>query len=494
MKTIRTVGFWTWVVIQFALCGILGAYLIYGPINLSDERIAIALGILIGLTMAAMWVWQGRLAAAGERARARRMAWTLGLAPWVIILPLALLFFGELRGQGYFPPPAGETRLQNFDRLWQAIDQRYPYFAEKGIDWQAARDQYRPLVAQAADDAGYHAVTAAMLAGLKDGHTEVESDLLWAPRFGNVEEIEGQAVIAITGPSAKAAGLQRGDILLTIEGQAIEERIAALPAQLRSGSTSWNARRSAFEHLLDVPASKKLAVTVRGMDGTDRAVMIIPAAQSGGQSASDPVVSGKRLDMGIGVIQVKQLWGSGDLVAEFDRVLDGMMEAPGIILDLRGNGGGSSLIADGIAGRFLSERFVYGTETYRRRLPMQAFRKTAAYRAVPRQPVYTGPLVVLIDSGDFSSAEMLIAALVDSGRAKTVGQTTGGGSGNPVVFHMTGGMTAKYSTGFFHRSNGALIEGVGIPPDVPVTRTVEAFRAGRDLEIETAVELIQGGE
>jgi carboxyl-terminal processing protease len=95
-------------------------------------------------------------------------------------------------------------------------------------------------------------------------------------------------------------------------------------------------------------------------------------------------------------------------------------------------------------------------------------------------------LALLMDAGCFSSTEMFIAALADSGRARTVGQTSGGGSGNPVSFKLTGNGVAAFSTGDFVRMNGQRVEGKGIAPDIAVRRTLEDFREGRDPELQAA--------
>ena len=121
-----------------------------------------------------------------------------------------------------------------------------------------------------------------------------------------------------------------------------------------------------------------------------------------------------------------------DLVAEFDAALDGLRDTPGLIIDLRGNGGGSTAVADPMAGRLLERPFVYGHEYYRSRLPFRGWRLWIDYRVAPRPPVYTHPVVVLIDVGNASTAENWLAAMVDSGRVRTVGRTTAGSSGNPL--------------------------------------------------------------
>jgi C-terminal processing protease CtpA/Prc len=208
------------------------------------------------------------------------------------------------------------------------------------------------------------------------------------------------------------------------------------------------------------------------------------------------VINGRRLPSGLGLIRIPTFSSDTghDLTAEFDAALDGLMDAPGIILDLRGNGGGSSFISDRIGGRFLSQPFTYGCETYRRRLPWHAWQLRWTYRIKPRQPVYTGPVILLIDTTNMSTAELFITALVDSGRAQTVGRQTAGASGNPVMFRLPGGGLARFSTGEFRRRDGTPIEGVGITPTIPIAYTVAAFRQGDDPDLAAAERLLLDGE
>jgi carboxyl-terminal processing protease len=179
-----------------------------------------------------------------------------------------------------------------------------------------------------------------------------------------------------------------------------------------------------------------------------------------------------------------------DLVAEFDAALAPVLDAPGLILDLRGNGGGSTFISDRIAGRFLSEPFTYGRDHFRARLPQRGWRASFEYRITPRGTIYTGPLVLLIDAYNFSTAEQFIVALVDSGRALAVGRRSAGGSGNPVTFRLPADGLVRFSTGDFRRNDGTPIEGVGLVPDLPVAWTVDEFRSGRDPDLDAAQQAI----
>ncbi|MBN2004756.1 MAG: hypothetical protein JXA21_15470 [Anaerolineae bacterium] len=150
----------------------------------------------------------------------------------------------------------------------------------------------------------------------------------------------------------------------------------------------------------------------------------------------------------------------------------------------------TSFISDPMAGRFLNRPFTYGRDHFRARLPQRGWRAHFDYRVKPRGLTYTGPLVLLIDTYNFSTAENFIVALVDSGRATTVGRPTGGGSGNPISFNLPGGGQARFSTAAFRRNDGSLIEGMGIAPDHYVFWTVEDFCVGRDPDLAAAEQLL----
>jgi carboxyl-terminal processing protease len=117
-------------------------------------------------------------------------------------------------------------------------------------------------------------------------------------------------------------------------------------------------------------------------------------------------------------------------------------------------------------------------------------REWMTFRVTPREPVYGGPVVIIMDTATFSSAEQFLVSLVDSGRVRTVDRATGGGSGNPTVFRLPGVRDAKFSTANFVRNDGTPIEGVGLTPDVPVSWTVAGTRQGRDPDLEAAERLV----
>ena len=484
MKTPRSLP---WILLNLLLLTAGGVTLGWGVLALPTPGVG-ALGLL-GAALGGGIGWWSRPPARRRWVRAGHGIIFLGVA-LAAVIPLVRI--------GMIALP-GESRAANFQRLWRALDYAYPYFEVKGVDSAALYALYAPQAAAATSDGAYWRVVAEALAELGDGHTGLLSPSVASGRrhFGICRDIGGAVVLDEIGAVARAAGLERGDVVLAVDGQPIEAALEALPPILSVGATPQHRHVKAVFHALSTTGDR-LTVTVTGPAGERTVTLIWPEAAppAAPETAAPwrPLITGERLPSGVGLIRIPDFSGGGDhdLVAEFDAALAALFDAPGLILDLRGNGGGSTFISDPIAGRFLDRPFTYGRDHFRARLPQRGWRAHFDYRIKPRGPIYTGPLVLLTDALNASTAENFIVALVDSGRARTVGQTSAGSSGNPVRFRLPGGGWARFSTGDFRRNDGTRIEGVGIAPDVPVAWTVEDFRAGRDPDVAAAERLLTG--
>ena len=84
----------------------------------------------------------------------------------------------------------------------------------------------------------------------------------------------------------------------------------------------------------------------------------------------------------------------------------------------------------------------------------------------------------------------------DNNRAILIGETTGGGSGNPkkcdILFKYSN-FPLFVSTWNYYRPNGELLEGNGIKPDIIVKPTLEGLRNNKDEVLEKAIEVMQSG-
>lgn len=469
---------------------------------------ALILGVLIGFSLAAPLggdMLGGVLGLTGGiagyallwRALPRWARRVLAVLPILALIGGGIFAYTQLYDLGMVAP--SDDYMDAYHRLYRALYNHYPYFEQKGVDWVA---NYRPHAAtmfeivQRGDEAAYFRAIADLLASLNDGHTALSDPYTQVERwFGRATHIEGQAVLTTLTETAEANGLRVGDVLLSVNGVLTEQAWRALPPDLRVGSTEWNQRGNAYQFLLALtPSTPTLTLEVRGADGGTRQITLDMATPDQDSAAPQPAISSQRLPSGIGYIRVARLWEREheDLIADFDAALAALSDAPAIILDLRRNGGGNSRFADQIAGRFLAEPFSYGRDVFRQRTPNHFWRAESVYTVTPHAKRYNGKLAVLIDERSVSSAEWLIAALADSGRAQTVGRTTAGSSGNPISFPLPNGGAVRFSTGAFYRTNGQLLEGIGIAPDLPITWTLEDVRNGRDPDLAAAERLLSG--
>lgn len=208
-------------------------------------------------------------------------------------------------------------------------------------------------------------------------------------------------------------------------------------------------------------------------------------------------VSSKLLDGNIGYLKITS-WSPkahfdgkniAELVAE---ELETLGSPKSFIIDVRKNDGGASNLAAQLAGRFVDEPTAYATAMRRKEggdvlEPHDLVLKPVA-------PMMHVPCIILTGPICWSSNELFILMLKDTGHAMTIGETTGGSSGNPQFFHLQFG-DKKYRlsvpTWKILRKNGQELEGKGIEPDIEVHPTAQDVSEGKDAVLERAVQYLR---
>ena len=121
-----------------------------------------------------------------------------------------------------------------------------------------------------------------------------------------------------------------------------------------------------------------------------------------------------------------------------------------------------------------------------------AIRWASIVNLIPRQPHYTGKVVILVDEITQSSAEYHSMGFRTAPGAVVIGSNTAGADGNVSAVLLPGGYSSYISgLGVFYPDKRPT-QRVGIVPDIVVTPTIEGIRAGRDELIEEAVRQIRG--
>ena len=143
---------------------------------------------------------------------------------------------------------------------------------------------------------------------------------------------------------------------------------------------------------------------------------------------------------------------------------DSARHAGGVVLDLRGNPGG--LLDEGVS---VASVFLDGGRVVSYRTRNEG---TSAMDAAPGGDVST-PVVVLVDEGTASAAEVVAGALQDRGRAVVVGSRTFGKGSVQEPSRLADGSAIEITVGHYATPSGRALEGVGIEPDVELPATAD---------------------
>ena len=147
----------------------------------------------------------------------------------------------------------------------------------------------------------------------------------------------------------------------------------------------------------------------------------------------------------------------------------------GLVLDLRANPGGSLICAVTSVDLFIDSGTIATTEGHR---------GTESYDATSYTPFASTPLVVLVDGGTASAAEIIAGALQDYGRATIVGgQTFGKGSVQTLLPPLANGSALKITTAHYRTPKGRGFSEVGLMPDVAVNSLDESAVLAAALQV-----------
>lgn len=193
------------------------------------------------------------------------------------------------------------------------------------------------------------------------------------------------------------------------------------------------------------------------------------------------------VDADIGYVRVHSLSGSGH-GSDIDLILGQLSGIRGLVVDLRGNGGGNDGNGEAIAARFTDATRLYRRVRFRNGPNHGDFDPFIdSFIAPGGAESFQGPISVLTNRGVISSAESLVLAFAVIPGAATFGDFTGGGSANPELRQWANGWTYTVSRWIEYRPDGTTFEGVGLEPDVRVDISTTDAAALRDTILDTAI-------
>lgn len=380
-----------------------------------------------------------------------------------------------------------EGRLAVFDDVWETIEERYYDTNFHGIDWQAKRVTFRPAAARAGNTQEFYDVLRQMIASLRDAHTRVyspdEKFDWWSPRFVTVgltiREVEGAPTVIQVEPDSAAArtDIRQGDVILNVDDVPVAEFVAQ--RMHNAGLVDeGNIRHRVIANIFEGPAGTSVRVRWLTRTGKQKSAVLQrywSQRNLGFNNQRKGKIAILRLDAFTQSVAI-------EFAKNLPSVLDG---AQGIILDLRGNGGGDAEAMADVASLFLDSGTNLGRFVDRSgaAFELQTFSKRV-WRNPESSPIRL-PLVVLTSENTSSAAEILAATLQARGRAPVIGSGTCGCVLAIRSRHaLPDGGVLDVSEFDYKTAGGVRLEGAGVRPDkvTPLTRVDIYSRHDRALE------------
>ena len=180
----------------------------------------------------------------------------------------------------------------------------------------------------------------------------------------------------------------------------------------------------------------------------------------------------------------------------------------GVVIDLRGNGGGEIADLDYLVGQMVTSQYTFGYTRYKNgvnRLDYSPWAPAVVKPWTGGSVHVTAPIVVLADHLSVSMSELVTMAIKTLPNGKFIGTRTWGANGpltssiyfdggqftvGGAAWGASGYMFVYTSSSTFKYLNGDIYEGVGVPPDIYARETTAAYLNGDDLVLDAAIKYI----
>jgi tricorn protease len=368
-------------------------------------------------------------------------------------------------------------RKQVFDEGWRIMKNRFYDARMHGTDWTAAKAMYEPLLQYLVDEEELHTVMMMMIGELNASHTGVSGGPAAAERSPAQTRHPGFELIADgsgyyrVGHIYKAGPadhdymkINKGDFVIMVDDHELKTSESywkyftlSVGRKFHFLLNSKPAKDGAWEVTIDPITSGAFGTLQYAKWVDDRREMV--ARLSGGE---------------IGYLHIRAM--DAPSLRQFELDLAANRTKKALVIDQRFNGGGG--IDQELLGILAGRRYQY---TVGRDSDLQAWRPQNFY----------GPMVVMENERSASDAEMFPQGFKDLGLGKVVGVPSMGAVIGTGSYTLLDGSAIRTPGSGVWTARGENLENFGVQPDVYIDNTPADFAAGRDMQIEKAVEVLK---
>jgi len=386
-----------------------------------------------------------------------------------IIFALGVLFLAFYSGYGYGSKYGriknAPSDIINADGSQESID--------FGLFWQTWNKAKELYIGKSDSKEMFYGAISGMVASLGDPYTvflrpqdneDLASDL--SGKFDGIgaelTDENGQIVVIspLSGSPAEQAGIKPKDVILEIDGQVTDKMAIDTAVKKIRGK-----------------AGTEVKLKIRHVNQQDAIEIKVVRASIKVDSVSYKLetISGKK----IAVLKVSQF--GDDTMALANKYVGEMKSAgaEGIIIDLRNNPGGYLDTSVSFSNLFLKKGAVVLKEVDKNG-------QITEYKANNETSVPNLPIVILVNNGSASAAEIVAGAMKDNHRAEIIGEKTFGKGSVQQLEPLTGGAALKVTIAKWLTPAGSEINQVGLSPDVTIGLTEQDKSQRTDAQLEKA--------
>jgi carboxyl-terminal processing protease len=335
--------------------------------------------------------------------------------------------------------PGAEARTADVGWLVDQIEARYAYLPERHLDLAKMRALYVPQANAAQTRNEMIHLVERVIAELHDDHVTLGTNTPSSPQliptgaelWAEMRDDRATIVEVLPGSAAAKAGIKPGDVVVTIDGLAVEQSLEKAKARTLTAPDA-EAIDFALRALLAGTHDATRRIGIANAQGERRVVELPPFVSS---NASE-LVTWRWLDGRTGYIRIENSLGDPDTVGAFDAALEKLAKARNLILDLRNTpSGGNTDVAEPMMGRFIARAAGYQRvfePGAGKQFPKDSWVKTVE----PRAPTVTVRLAVLVDHWTGSMGEGMAIGFDALKRAQIVGTPMARLCGGTEVFKL----------------------------------------------------------
>ena len=434
-----------------------------------------------------------------------------------IIEVLLLLFSISAEAQNLFLNK--QERVYSLSMIWKELEYNFAFPDKlKKANLDSLYFSYLEKVEHADDEYEYYRTLSSFMAHFEEAHTRIippENAPYDMPPL--VTSNIGKHIFIKNIAKKLSEKMPLGSEIIAVNDVPVIDYLKDSVYQYISAATQhWKFDKAVMEMLYGRPFSK-VSVTIKPHKGESRKVELIRDYYAGkktdvmADTTYVPPLEIKYLKGGIGYLCLSTCVGSklAEIQSTFYDNLKRLIQCKGLIVDVRGNRGGTDQAWHPIAyccmpGREFSDKGKWITrehiasyklhgdsdmrlKDYFEGKAMKVLGNLPYKNRVPDSLRLNQPMIVLSGKYVGSAAEDFVILMKENKRATIIGEPTVGCIGEPTFVDLSGGYTVMISCKAYVAEDDSQPNDTGILPDLEVKQDYEAYQRGRDNQLDTAI-------